>query len=139
MTLRRALNRTLWRLQSATTCHFPISTADPMTAKPSMIYICFCAYTVVRGRRRIRKRTINGLFMGLEYRRPSVGYTDFTWRDSLYTNRPHVQYIIYKPCMWDLFLRRRARKVHVFFSTGPGFSINSSLNAVGLTRRKKPI
>lgn len=114
-------------------------TADPMISETQYdIHLLLCGTQWYGKNGESEKRTINGLFMGLEYRRPTIGYTEFTWRDSLYTNRPHVQYIIYKPCMWGFILTKESVKKYTFsFNTGPGFSINSSLNAVGLTPQEE--
>jgi hypothetical protein len=83
-------------------------------------------------------RFLHGFFMGLEYFRPSGGYTQFTWDDPVYSDHPHIQYIIYRAVSWGCIVNWGRKSRYTFsFMTGVGPSINSSLNATNISPEKE--
>ncbi len=78
-------------------------------------------------------RFLHGFFTGLEYFRPSGGYTQFTWQDGIYSDHPHIQFILIRAVSWGCVLNWGS-DVHYSFSflAGLGPSINSSLNATNI-------
>lgn len=79
------------------------------------------------------KRSLSGLFTGVEFFRPTAGYASFTWDQPVYEEHPHIQYIIFRALEWGLIKSSGdLDRWTMSLSAALGPSINSSLNATDI-------